>query len=101
MKSLFEICEAITKVQNGLDSGEIDFNYDNLASAMKYGHPADILAGMYFELNEELFLDHEAKIARPRVENLLKDLKRFRRSFKVKELSSVIKDLDVYLQETA
>lgn len=101
MKTLYEICEAITGVQNGLDNGEIDFDYDNLASAMKYGHPADILASMYFEMNEELFLDRDAKIDRSRVEILLKDLKRFRRSFKVKELAPVIKDLDAYLRETA
>lgn len=101
MKTLYEICDSISKVVDGLDRGAIDFSYDNLSAAMKVGHPADILGGMYFEMNEELFLDHDAKIERTRVETLLKDLKRFRRSFKVKELAPVIKALDAYLQETA
>ena len=100
MKSLYDICEAIANVVTGLDCGDIDFNYDNLASAMKVGHPAEILDGMSFEMHEELFLNRDAVINRSRVEELTKDLKRFRRSFKVKEVSPIIKDLEQYLKET-
>ena len=41
--TLYDICTEIAEIEDGLYYGDIDFSYDNLMSAMKPGHPADIL----------------------------------------------------------
>ena len=96
--SLNEICTSILDVEKALLEGRIEFTFDNLACAMKYAHPGweldDILA--------EIFFDARAgkEPERKKVENVLKGLKRFKRAFKVKDLSKPIKDLTQYLAET-
>ena len=96
--TLKEIYAEILVIEEGLDCGTISFTYDNLASAMKCCHPVEVLddtiSGIFWDLQEER--DPE----RGKVEDLLKGLKRFKRAFKVKELSKPIKDLTQYLSET-
>jgi hypothetical protein len=95
---LNEICTNILDVEKGLLYGEIQFEYDNLACAMKYDHPGwqldDILAEIFFEARAGRVPERKS------VENVLKGLKRFKRAYKVKELSKPIKDLTQYLAET-
>lgn len=93
--NLNDICQEILAVEEGLDCGTIEFTCDNLASAMKCGHPADI----FDSIIAEVFWDIQAgqQPGKAKLENLLKGLKRFKRSFKVKELSKPIKDLTAYL----
>lgn len=92
---LNDICQEILAIEEGLDCGNITFTYDNLSSAMKCGHPAEI----FDSIIAEIFWDIQAgkEPDRDRLENVLKGLKRFKRSFKVKELSKPIKDLEAYL----
>jgi hypothetical protein len=96
--NLNEICTNILDVEKGLLEGTIPFTYDNLACAMKYDHPGweldDILAEIFFDARAGKVPE------RKNVENVLKGLKRFKRAFKVKELSKPIKDLTQYLAET-
>lgn len=96
--NLNEICTNILDVEKALLEGRIEFTFDNLACAMKYDHPGweldDILAEIFFEVRAGKVPD------RNNVENVLKGLKRFKRAFKVKELSKPIKDLTQYLSET-
>lgn len=95
--SLSEIFQALLAIEEGLDYGTIEFTYDNLSSAMKCGHPVEILDDIMAEVFWEVQAGKEPD--RAKVENLLKGLKRFKRSFKVKELSKPIMDLGTYLAE--
>lgn len=95
---LNEICKEILSIEEGLDCGSISFTYDNLASAMKCGHPVEILDDIVSEIFWEL---QDGKTPeKAKVEKLLNGLKRFKRAFKVKELSKQIKELTNYLAET-
>lgn len=95
--NLKDICTELLSVMEGLQEGTVHFTYDNLASAMKYGHPVeildDVIADFVFDVTDGKEPDKKT------VENVLKGLKRFKRSFKVKELSKPIKDLTAYLSE--
>lgn len=95
--NLNDICQEILAVEEGLDCGTITFSYDNLASAMKCGHPVEILD----DIIAEIFWDIQAgkEPEKSKLENVLKGLKRFKRSFKVKELGKPIKDLEAYLSK--
>ena len=93
--TLSDICQEILAIEEGLDCGTIAFTYDNLASAMKCGHPAEIFDNIIAEVFWDIQAGKEPE--RSKLENVLKGLKRFKRSFKVKELSKPIKDMEVYL----
>lgn len=93
--NLNDIFQDILAVEEGLDCGTIAFSYDNLSSAMKCGHPVEILDNII----AEVFWDIQAGNApeKSKLENVLKCLKRFKHSFKVKELSKPIKEMEAYL----
>lgn len=96
--TLNEICTELLAIEEGLDCGSISFTYDNLASAMKCCHPVEILD----DTISLIFWDLQKgkNPSREKIEEVLKGLKRFKRAFKVKELSKPIKDLTQYLSET-
>jgi hypothetical protein len=89
------IIQELLAIEEGLDQGTIAFTYDNLSSAMGYGHPAEI----FDDIIAEVFWDMQAgkEPERDKIETVLKGLKRFKRSFKVKELSKPIKEISDYL----
>ena len=93
--TLNDICKEILSIEEGLDCGTIAFTYDNLASAMKCGHPVEIFDNIIAEIFWDIQAGKEPE--KSKIENVLKGLKRFKRSFKVKELSKPIKDLEAYL----
>ena len=97
--NLNDICQEILAIEEGMDCGTISFTCDNLASAMKFGHPVEI----FDSIIAEVFWDIQAgkQPEKNKLENLLKGLKRFKRSFKVKELSKPIKDMSAYISEPA
>ena len=90
-----DIIQEILAIEEGLDCGTITFTYDNLSSAMKCGHPADIFGSIIAEIFWDIQAGKEPEKAK--LESVLKGLKRFKRSFKVKELSKPIKNLESYL----
>ena len=94
--TLYDICQEIAEIEEGLMYGQINFAYDNLMSAMKPGHPADILDDILSEIGWDVFEGKEVPLAR--VEETCKALKRFRTTFKVKELASPIKHLTEYIK---
>lgn len=94
-----DICQEILAIEEGLDCGTIAFTYDNLSSAMKCGHPVEILDNIIAELFWDIQAGNEP--AKDKLENVLKGLKRFKRNFKVKELSKPIKDLEAYLNSNS
>ena len=92
---LTEIMNELTVIKEGLDCGTINFTVDKLASAMKYGHPVEF----FDSIIGEVFWIMQGGVTpeREKVEELLKGLKRFKRTFKVKELGKPIKELESYL----
>ena len=93
--SLNDICQELIAVEEGLDCGTIAFTYDNLSSAMKCGHPVEIFDSIIAEIFWDIQAGKEPE--KDKLESVLKGLKRFKRSFKVKELSKPIKDMEAYL----
>lgn len=89
------ICMEILTIAEGMEDGIISFTYDNLASAMKMGHPAEFL----MEVLDKVFDEIQGNTipSREKVDALLKGMKRIQRNFKIKELSEPIKDLTDYL----
>lgn len=93
--NLNDICQEILTIEEGLDYGTIEFTYDKLASAMKCGHPVEILDNIIAEIFWDIQAGKEPE--KDKLENVLKGLKRFKRSFKVKELGKPIKNMEAYL----
>ena len=92
-----DICMGVLEIAEGMEYGTISFTYDKLASAMKMGHPAEFL----MECLDDVFIEVRDGIApkREQVDKLLKNLKRVKRNFKIKELSKPIKELTNYLEQ--
>lgn len=92
---LKEICLETLSIIEKLECGEISFSYDKLSSAMKPGHPAelldDVLAEIFFDVMDGQLPDLK------KIDHVRKGLKRLQRSFKIKELGKPIKDLSEYL----
>lgn len=95
--SLSDIWQEILAIEEGMDCGTVSFTCDNLSSAMMYEHPILILDNIIAETFWALQEGKEPE--KEKLDNVLKSLKRFQRSFKVKELSKPIKDLGIYLSE--
>ena len=93
------ICMEILAIAEGMEEGTVSFTYDNLSSAMKMGHPAEFLMGALDEVFDEI--QNETIPTKGKADAHLKSLKRFQRSFKIKELSKPIKDLTNYLGQMA
>lgn len=93
--TLSEICEKVIAIEDGLLNGEISFVYDNLMSAIKGGHPMEILD----DILANIFWDVQAGKIPPEkaLKKTLKEMKSFRRAFKVRELSEPIKLLEEYI----
>ena len=95
--TLKEICTEVAEIEEGLMYGEIQFSYDNLMSAMKPGHPADLLDDVLSMIGWDVF---EGKpIELDRVKEWSKALKSFKAAFKVKELSAPIKHVAEYIKQ--
>lgn len=97
MDDIKGICTQLSAIIDGMMCGSIEFTCDKLTSAMKCGHPADILDEMVGMAFVDTLPGEEPD--RQHLETLLKDLKRFKRSFKVKELAAPIKALTAHLSE--
>ena len=95
--TLEEICHEVADIIEGLFCGEISFNYDNLMSAMKPGHPGDLLDDVLGEIGWDVFAGKDVEL--DRVKEWIKDLKRFKSAFKIKELAAPIKHAQNYVKE--
>ena len=94
--TLYEICKEIAIVEDKLAYGEIEFSYDNLMSAMKAGHPAEILDDILSIIGWDVFEGRTPPIAK--VKKTLSGLQSFQRTFKV-DLKKPIKNLKDYIAE--
>ena len=59
--TLYEICSEVAQIEEGLAYGEIEFVYGKLASAMKPGHPADLLDDVLSMIGWDVFADKEVE----------------------------------------
>ena len=96
IKTLERICEEVVDIEEGLMFGTILFRYDNLMSAMKPGHPMEILdsilANIYFTVmsGKEPSMD--------KMEDTLKQFRGFKNAFAVKEMNKPIRELSDYIK---
>lgn len=95
--TLYEICSEVAQIEEGLAYGEIEFVYGKLASAMKPGHPADLLDDVLSMIGWDVFADKEVEIER--VKEWQNALKEFKKCFKIKELAAPIRHIDTYIKE--
>ena len=97
MKTLETICEDIINIEEGLMFGTIEFRYDNLMSAMKPGHPMEILdsilANIYFDVIKK------QEIPAEKLESVIEQLESFQEAFQVKELAKPIREMKQHLKE--
>ena len=95
--TLYEICNDIAIIEEKLAYGEIEFSYNKLMSAMKPGHPADILDDILSTIGWDVFEGKEPPIEK--VKETLAGLESFQATFKV-DLKQPIKNLKEYIAET-
>lgn len=95
--TLYDICQEVAKIEEGLIYGEISFEYDKLMCVMKPGHPAELLDNVLSEVGWDAFEGKPVEL--DRVKEWAKDLKSFKSAFKIKELSAPIKHAQAYIKE--
>ena len=95
--TLYDICQEVAEIEEGLLYGKIQFEYDNLMCAMKPGHPGDLLDDVLSEIGWDAFEGKPVELER--VKEWVKDLKSFKSAFKIKELSKPIKHAQEYIRE--
>ncbi len=97
LMKLDRICDSVIEIEEGLMYGTISFFYDNLMSAMKVGHPMEILD----DILSHIFFDVKAGTIPEldQVKYVLSEFIEFRTAFKVKELTPVIKKLKDYIRK--
>ncbi len=96
VKKLESICEEIVDIEEGLMFGTIMFRYDNLMSAMKPGHPMEILDGLLANIYFTVIGGKEPPMVK--LEETLKNFKGFKDAFAVKEMNKPIKELSEYIK---
>lgn len=94
--TLYDICSEVAHIEEGLTYGEVSFSYDKLMSAMKPGHPADLLDDVLSMIGWDVFAGKDIELSR--VEEWLDELKNFKKAFKIKELSKPIKHTEEYIK---
>ena len=97
MKSLQDIYEMVIDVEEGLMTGEVSFVYDNLMSAMKPGHPMEILDSILAEIFWDVQAGNELPLEK--VIHVRDQMKAFKKAFKVTKLNAAIKEMTAYIVE--
>lgn len=95
--TLEDICEEIIDVEEGLMIGTIPFSYDNLMSAMKLGHPMEILDAILALIYFDVIAGRVPELAK--VKTVYAQLQTFKACFKVSELEKPLNELADYIQE--
>ena len=95
--TLHEICSEIMQIEKGLLNGEIEFRYDNLMSALKVGHPAEILDDILAEIGWRVFDGKDVELNR--VKAWVEKLESFSEDFEIEELSAPIEHCKQYIKE--
>lgn len=96
IKTLEKICEEVVNIEEGLMFGTILFRYDNLMSAMKPGHPMEILDSLLANIYFSVMGGKEPSMEK--MEETLKSFRSFKSTFAVKEMNKPIKELADYIK---
>lgn len=96
VKKLEAICEEVVDIEEGLMCGSILFRYDNLMSAMKPGHPMEILDSLLANIYFTVMSGKEPSMEK--MEETLKNFRGFKTTFAVKEMNKPIKELSEYIK---
>lgn len=94
---LKDICNELVDVFDGLIYNEISFFYDNQMSAMKSGHPADMLDEIVSQIGFDAMMGKP--VEKEKIEEVIERLKELKSCFKIEELSKPIEHLSEYLKE--
>lgn len=96
VKRLDRICRDLADVEMGLMEGRIDFCYDKLMSAMKPGHPCEIMDGILANIYYPAMQGHEPPM--DVMEKTLKNLQSFGKAFSIEEINEPLKELAEYIR---
>ena len=96
IKTLEKICEEVVDIEEGLMFGTIMFRYDNLMSAMKPGHPMEILDSLLANIYFTVMGGKEPPMEK--MEETLKNFRGFKSAFAVKEMNKPIRELSDYIK---
>ncbi len=99
IKKLDSICRNLADIEIGLMNGEIEFVYDNLSSAMKAGHPSEIMDGILSTIYYPTIQGRELPLERLR--STLRELKEFAERFQIKEMDEPLKELAAYIRQSS
>lgn len=94
---LEKICEKIIDIEEGLMMGTISFSYDNLMSAIKPGHPMEILDSILAQIYFDVIADRTPEL--DKIKTVHAQLKEFKACFKVSKLAKPIRELAAYIKE--
>ena len=95
VKRLDRICSNLAEVEMGLMNGEINFHYDNLMSAMKAGHPCEIMDSILSKIYYPAISGKEPPMET--MEETLAELTEFGEAFAIKEIKQPLKELAEYI----
>ena len=95
IKKLDQIVSALAGVEMDLMNGMINFSIDNLSSAMKPGHPCEIMDQLLSPIYYPVVSGKEPPIET--MEIALDNLKGFMNAFKIKEMKKPLQELAEYI----
>lgn len=96
MEKIIKICESLADIEMRMDNGELPFECDNLHSAMKLGHPVEILDEIIAPCYYDVMGGKKPTLAK--VKKMHKQLKTFQRAFKV-NISTIIREIAEYIAQ--
>lgn len=95
-KSLSEIMFEITRIQEKLCNGEIEFSYDKIFSALGAGHPAEIMDNIISDVFWTVRADE--KPLKKDIEEMVSGLEGFKNEFEIEQLETPISHLKTLLE---
>ncbi len=95
LKKLDQIVSDLAGVEMGLMNGEIDFTYGKMMSAMKPGHPCEIMDGILAKIYYPTIRGTEPPL--DTMEETLKNLQEFAEAFSINEMKKPLQELADYI----
>ena len=95
LKRLDQIVSDLAGIEMDLMNGEIDFSYDKLMSAMKPGHPCEIMDGILGKIYYPTIQGKEPPM--DTMKKTLKELQEFAETFCIEEMEKPLQELADYI----
>ena len=94
---LYDICQKIANIEEGMFNGSIEFSCDDRLMFVLKIHPAEALDAILSPVGFPVFAGQDVSIED--VEEMKEDLIGFMEDLEVTELEEVINDLETYIKE--